>query len=159
MAERQLSAGLRALIERESNKQLIKFVFIGGFAVLTDLACYYLFLQLFPEGAGFGWLQNEMIAKSLSFLCGLSVTYQFNKRWTWRRKDKNNRRLLNFMLLYGVSLLLNVGLNSYFLTTLHARPMFAEVPNKYLVAFVGATGICAAFTFVGQKFWIFRSPE
>lgn len=159
MDERQLSTGWRALLLKETNKQLIKFVFIGGVAVLTDLACYYLFLQLFPEGAHLAGMQNEAIAKSLSFLCGLSVTYQFNKRWTWRRKDKSNRRLVKFLLLYGVSLVMNVSLNTFFLDLLHTRPMFADIPFKYLVAFVGATGICAAFTFVGQKFWIFRTPE
>ena len=127
--------------------------------MLTDLACYYLFLQLFPEGAHFGWMQNEAIAKSLSFLCGLSVTYQFNKRWTWRRKDKSNRRLVKFLGLYGVSLVMNVSLNTFFLSTLHTNTLFTDIPFKYLIAFVGATGICAAFTFVGQKFWIFRTPE
>jgi putative flippase GtrA len=157
--ERQLTAGWRSILLKETNKQLIKFAFIGGLAVLTDLACYYLFLQLFPEGAHVGWMENEAIAKSLSFLCGLSVTYQFNKRWTWRRKDKSKRRLVKFLLLYGVSLVMNVSLNTFILSTLHTNALFADLPFKYLIAFVGATGICAAFTFVGQKFWIFRTPE
>ena len=70
----------------EGKKQLTKFAFIGGLAVLTDLACYYLFLQLFPDDAFPRPLDNEAVAKTLSFLCGLSVTYQLNKRWTWRRR-------------------------------------------------------------------------
>jgi putative flippase GtrA len=142
----------------ETNKQLVKFVFIGGFAVLTDLAFYYLFLNILPERAFGGWVENEALAKSLSFLCGLSVTYQFNKRWTWRRKDRSNRRLVKFLMLYGVSLVLNVSLNTFFLYELHENALLEAVPFKYFVAFVGATGICAASTFVGQKFWIFRQP-
>ena len=55
----------------EGKKQLTKFAFIGGLAVLTDLACYYLFLQLFPDDAFPRPLDNEAVAKTLSFLCGL----------------------------------------------------------------------------------------
>ena len=96
------------------------------------------------------------MSKTLSFLCGLSVTYQLNKRWTWRRRDRSNRRLVKFLMLYGVSLILNVSMNSLFLAVLHRNDVFAAVPHKYLVAFVGATGICSVFNFIGQKFWIFK---
>ncbi len=81
-------------------------------AVLTDLACYWIFLNLLPEEVANGTMRNEVVAKALSFLCGLLVTYQFNKRWTWRRKDRNNRRLVKFMLTYGISLVLNVVINT-----------------------------------------------
>jgi putative flippase GtrA len=96
----------------ETKKQLTKFIFIGGLAVLTDLACYYAFLQALPDALFPPPLNNEAVAKTLSFLCGLSVTYQLNKRWTWRRKDRSNRRLVKFLGLYGVSLVLNVSMNS-----------------------------------------------
>ena len=43
-----------------------------------------------------------------------------------------------------------------FLAVLHQNDLFAAVPHKYLVAFVGATGICSVFNFIGQKFWIFK---
>lgn len=141
---------------KESNKQLVKFGFIGVLAVLTDLACYWAFLNLLPENALPGGLGNEPLAKTLSFLCGLSVTYYFNKRWTWRRRDRNDRRLAKFLLTYGISLILNVGINSGLLYGMTIEP-FTDIPNQYLVAFIGATGICSAFNFVGQKFWIFNS--
>lgn len=140
----------------ETKKQLTKFIFIGGLAVLTDLACYYAFLQALPDALFPAPLNNEAVAKTLSFLCGLSVTYQLNKRWTWRRKDRSNRRLVKFLGLYGVSLVLNVSMNGLFLWVLHQHDTWSWVPRKYLMAFVGATGICAVFNFVGQKFWIFK---
>jgi putative flippase GtrA len=140
----------------EGRKQLVKFGFIGGLAVLTDLVCYYAFLQVLPDALFPAPVNNEAVAKTLSFLCGLSVTYQLNKRWTWRRKDRSNRRLVKFLGLYGVSLVLNVSMNGLFLWILHQYSTWSWVPRKYLVAFVGATGICAVFNFVGQKFWIFK---
>jgi len=142
----------------ETHKQLTKFAFIGGLAVLTDLSAYWVFLNVLPENALPGNLGNEALAKTLSFLCGLMVTYHLNKRWTWRRKDHSKRRFVKFMLTYGVSLLLNVGINSGLLHVLHEQVAFAEVPFKYFIAFVGATGFCATFNFLGQKFWIFKSP-
>jgi putative flippase GtrA len=142
----------------ETNKQLTKFAFIGGLAVLTDLGAYWVFLNSLPENALPGTLGNEALSKTLSFLCGLMVTYHLNKRWTWRRKDRSNRRFVKFMLTYGVSLVLNVGINSGLLHVLHGEVMFADVPYKYFIAFAGATGFCASFNFLGQKFWIFKSP-
>jgi putative flippase GtrA len=142
----------------ESNKQLVKFGFIGVLAVLTDLGSYWAFLNTLPENALPGMLGNEALAKTLSFLCGLMVTYHLNKRWTWRRRDRNDRRFVKFLLTYGVSLVLNVGINTGMLQLLHHRAAFASVPHKYLVAFAVATGLCSGFNFMGQKFWIFRHP-
>ncbi len=149
----------RARALSENRKQLTKFVLIGGLAVLTDLACYYIFLNLIPADAFSPPLDNEAVSKTLSFLCGLSVTYWFNKRWTWRRKGRDNGRLMRFLLVYGMSLLLNVGINSGLLHLLHTQPLLSAVPFKYLIAFMGATGFCSAFNFVMQKFWIFKLGE
>lgn len=143
----------------ETNKQVSKFAFVGVLAVLTDLAAYGALLHLLPENALPGTLGNEALAKTCSFLCGLMVTYHFNKRWTWRRRDRDNRRFANFMVLYGVSLALNVGTNTGMLALLHGPDALAWVPHKYLVAFLVATGSCAVFNFVGQKFWVFRGAR
>src|SRR5436190_3997117 len=102
----------------ESRKRLIKFILIGMLAVLTDLAMYWVFLNTLPEHALPGTMGNEVLAKALSFLCGLMVTYHLNKRWTWRRKDRSNRRFVKFLLTYGFSLALNVTLNAALLRLL-----------------------------------------
>lgn len=149
----------RAKALSENKKQLTKFVLIGGLAVLTDLAFYYVFLNLIPADSFTPPLTNEAVSKCLSFLCGLSVTYWFNKSWTWRQKDRDNARLMRFLLVYGISLALNVGINSGLLDLLHSQAVLARVPYKYFVAFAGATGACSAFNFLGQKFWIFRPGE
>ena len=142
----------------ESRKQVVKFGLIGVLAVLTDLSTYWVFLNTLPENFASGSMRNEVVAKALSFLCGLLVTYQFNKRWTWRRKDRSRRRLVKFMATYGISLVLNVAINTGMLELLHHQDPFTALPFKYFIAFGVATGTCATFTFVGQKFWIFKDP-
>src|SRR5688572_11201374 len=91
--------------------QIIKFTFVGAIAALADLSFYYFFLQVLPE---FTWssLSNEFLAKGLSFVIGTTVTYYLNKFWTWKKKGRSTRRILKFLGLYGVTLLINVGVNS-----------------------------------------------
>lgn len=139
-------------------KQLLKFIVIGLLAVLVDLVCYYVFLNLLPEKS-FYFIGNEVFAKTLSFLCGLSITYFFNKKWTWKQKGSSKRRFAKFVTLYGFSLILNVGMNSAFLYILKSHALFTNLPYKYLIAFIGATGISATMNFLGQKFWVFLAPK
>jgi putative flippase GtrA len=89
-------------------------------------------------------------------LCGLSVTYTLNKLWTWKKKDRSKKRLIKFGVLYGFSLLLNVFTNSTLLYMLHEYKDLLNLPYKYFIAFVGATGVSAVFNFIGQKFWVFH---
>jgi putative flippase GtrA len=84
------------------------------------------------------------------------VTYTLNKLWTWKQRDRSNARLLKFAVLYGVSLFLNVFTNSTLLYLLNEYKDILDLPFKYLIAFVGATGMSAVVNFVGQKFWVFR---
>jgi len=143
----------------ESNKQAIKFIIIGVMAVITDMICYYIFLSVLPEKV-LG-MENEVVGKAMSFLCGFSVTYTFNNRWTWRKSDHSRGRLMKFVFLYTMSLVINVVLNSSFLFILKEYSYIFDFPYKYFIAFIGATGFSSIFNFLGQKFWVFadRTPE
>ena len=136
-------------------KQLVKFTMIGVLAVLVDLTCYYLLLNLFPEKM-LGSVPNESVAKTISFLCGMSVTYSLNKLWTWKKRDRSRTRMVKFGALYGFSLVMNVAVNSSLLFLLHHFAHVVDLPSKYLIAFVGATGFSAVMNFLGQKFWVFK---
>lgn len=138
--------------------QIIKFTFVGAVAALADLSFYYLFLQILPE---FIWssLNNETLAKGLSFIIGTTVTYYLNKFWTWKKKGRSTERVLKFLGLYAVTLLINVGVNSMLLYLFHYYQDFYNVPNKYLIAFVGAAGASACVNFIGQKFWVFKHSK
>lgn len=136
-------------------KQLIKFTLIGMLAVLVDLACYYVLLNILPENwpLGFGL---EDVAKAISFLCGMSVTYTLNKLWTWKAKSRSKKRVLNFTILYTTSLFINVISNSKMLDLLHEVDLLKPLNYKYLIAFIFATGVSASLNFLGQKFWVFK---
>lgn len=142
----------------ELNKQLIKFTLIGLLAVLTDLIFYFIFLNIIPSNL-FDFLSTESVSKALSFVCGIFVTYNLNKYWTWRKRDRSHKRLAKFTVLYSTSLFLNVAVNGTALYILKNYEWLAFLPKKYLIAFVAATGASAIFNFTGQKFWVFKTKE
>ena len=139
-------------------KELIKFTLIGILAVLVDLGVYWTLLNILPEHV-LAIISNEAFAKTISFLCGMVVTYSLNKLWTWKQRDRSNKRLVKFAVLYGVSLFLNVFTNSTVLYILEHNKDIYDVPYKYFIAFIGATGMSAIVNFAGQKFWVFRVRE
>lgn len=139
-------------------KQLVKFTLIGLLAVSVDLLCYFILLNLLPKKP-FQIIGNEAIAKSISFMCGMTVTYFLNKFWTWKKKDRSHKRLVKFVVLYGIALLINVGSNSVLLYLLHQYRNLVDLPFKYFIAFVGASGLSASVSFMGQKFWVFKTSD
>lgn len=141
-----------------SKKQLIKFTLIGIFAVMIDLNFYYTFLNVLPE-TSFFFITKEEISKAMSFLCGMTFSYFLNKFWTWKKKDRSKRRVAKFTLIYGISLLLNVTVNAVLIFLLHNFKNLIDLPNKYFIAFIGATGVSAILNFAGQKFWVFKTAK
>lgn len=161
----------KSLIEKinslpDIQKQLVKFFIIGVLATLVDLMIYYILLQLIPVfeldfdlvGEQFN-PNNKDLSKSMSFVIGSLVTYNLNKFWTWKQKDRSNKRFVKFYTLYGVSLMINVFMNKLALYILHENELFMELPYKFLIAFVFATGVSAVFNFAGQKLWVFSVKE
>lgn len=146
----------------QTSKQLTKFGLVGMTAVMVDLFVYYLLSQFIDVN----------ISKALSFASGTFVTYNLNKFWTWRQTDKNNTRLFLFLILYAMSLLINVGVNSLALQYLpkseiiislrdlgnELNQLFAMKTDKF-VAFFIATAVSSVFNFLGQKYWVFKESE
>lgn len=141
-----------------SKKQLMKFTLIGIFAVMVDLIFYYTFLNALPKTTS-SFIKNEEISKALSFLCGMTFSYFLNKFWTWKKKDRSKRRVAKFALIYGISLLVNVTVNAVLIFLLHNYKDLIDLPYKYLIAFIGATGVSALINFTGQKFWVFKASK
>jgi putative flippase GtrA len=140
------------------HKQLIKFTLIGIFAVLVDLVFYYTFLNTLPQKSSL-LVNNEDISKTLSFVCGALVTYNLNKFWTWKQKNRSNTRFIKFFSLYLVSLIINVGVNKGSLIALTSLSFLEPIPFKYFFAFLAATGFSAIFNFAGQKMWVFSEKK
>lgn len=124
-------------------KQLLRFLLVGTSTVLLDFLSYKIFLY-------FG--VSHSLAKTCSFLIGTIYAYFMNKHYTFEKGDQHKTDFVKFMILYLVSLGLNVGVNHLMLQALSGFRSDWVVT----VAFLFATGTSTVTNFIGQKFWVFR---
>ena len=158
----------------QTSKQITKFTISGLIAVFVDFAVYYGLSNLVGNANDIvgGSLHWNDVYKGLGFMTGTFVTYNLNKYWTWRTSDKNSKRLLNFMMLYLVSFVINILINKWGLHTFKddeialiftnheavSTSLFAFKTDK-LFAFVLATAVSSIVNFLGQKIWVFKGAQ
>lgn len=117
-------------------KELKRFLIAGFSAVGTDLVTYYILLN---------FLSHD-VAKAISFLLGTIVAFVINKYWTFEKHDKSYKEIVQFTILYGLTLGANVITNKFILVQM----------DSVLFAFLVATGVSTVLNFLGQKFWVFK---
>ena len=117
-------------------RELNKFLIAGLAAVGSDLLVYYLLLNL---------LSTE-VSKGISFIIGSVVAFIINKYWTFKKPEKSYKEMIQFGVLYGTTLGLNVMTNKIVL----------DNTNIVLVSFLVATAVSTILNFVGQKWWVFN---
>jgi putative flippase GtrA len=133
------SAQLRTLMV-----QLRRFLCIGGTSAAVDLLVYLLL---------YGSLSSSP-AKGISYMAGMLVGFIGNKFWTFESRRKCVTEPASYILLYGVTLIVNIAVNGGVLQLLYSysvEPRFARI-----AAFLAATGLTTILNFVGLKFLTFR---
>lgn len=155
----------------QTSKQITKFTISGIIAVFFDFAVYYGLSNLVGNAdqsivGNFDW--ND-VYKGFGFMAGTFVTYNLNKYWTWRTSDRNNKRLMNFGVLYLISFVINIVINKWglelfgddeisvlYTTSMEVSRTLMAFKTDKLFAFVLATGVSSVVNFIGQKIWVFR---
>lgn len=118
-------------------KQLFRFTIAGIVVLLVDAATYSALL----------FFASPWHAKVIAFIFGTITSYALNKIWSFENTDSHARSWPKFATLYGLTLLLNVGINSLMII------ITGNVPLSYLVA----TGTSTITNFIGQKYWVFKT--
>lgn len=90
--------------------QLMRFGLIGGFCAMLDFGTYQGLRALGMDGAP--WVD---LARALSFVVGTSAAYLLNKRFTFEAARGGIRQVSSFVLLYGTTFLVAVGVNRWML--------------------------------------------
>ena len=120
-------------------KQAFIFLFVGGSTVLVDYTSYILLSMADLD---------RDISKGLGFLAGAIFAYYANKKITFNYSGP--KRIYQFAVIYVISLVLNISINSASLELLaHTEP----ATN---VAFILATIASASFNFLGMKYFAFK---
>jgi putative flippase GtrA len=120
-------------------RELAVFLVVGSLTVLVDLLLY--------RGMLATGLAGVNLAKGSGFLCGTVFAYFANKAWTFGHTRPAAGSAWRFALVYGLTLLANVAVNSTALT----------LGAGASLAFLAATAVSAALNFAGMKFLVFRS--
>ena len=118
-------------------KELIRFLFGGGSAVVVDYIVYQL-LMLADL--------SQDISKAISFICGAAVGFVINKLWTFESAKFSNGEVLRYVILYSCTAVINAAVNRFVL----------EITAIEMFAFLCATGVSTVLNFLGQKYFVFR---
>ena len=129
-------------------RQIIKFVIVGGFNTLIDLAVLNLFI--FATGVASG--TPFIFFKGISFLVAVLNSYFWNRRWTFRSDKKV---FIQFFIVSAIGLFLNVGTAALLVNII--GPQFGLSDKVW--ANVGAVGgplVVMTWNFLGYKFVVFK---
>ena len=120
--------------------QLTRFVLVGALSFVVDYGIYQALL------AGGVWVH---LAKAISFIAGTTTAYLLNRRWTFNASG-GRAQFAAFVLLYGTTFVVNVGMNALALALLPAGRW------EITAAFVVAQGTATTINFAVQRLVIFR---
>ena len=125
----------------ETGGQFIRFAVIG----LASNALLYL-AYLLLTGMGMG----HKLAMSLLYATGVTLTFLFNKNWTFGHRGEYRKTFIGYLLIY----LLGYVVNLVALMVLVDRMGFQHQWVQGMMILV-----IAVMTFLMQKFLLFRTPE
>ena len=125
-------------------KNFLKFFIVGCIAFGIDITSYFALLLLdFPSA----------IAKSISFILGVSVGYILNSLFTFNNSQLAATELKKYILLYLGSMFINMTLNEYFLSFLR-DPALGN--HSLLIAVLLATSVSLLINFFGLRYYVFK---
>jgi putative flippase GtrA len=122
--------------------QLSRFVLVGSLSAVVDYGLYQALLYLEV------WVH---LAKAISFICGTTTAYLLNRRFTFVGSAGGATRFTRFLLLYGATFFVNVGVNAL---ALQVVPDGA--PLRVTVSWVLAQGTATAINFLVLRTVVFR---
>jgi polyisoprenyl-phosphate glycosyltransferase len=121
---------------------LLRFLLVGGTTVVIDAIVYQLLLL---GDVPHGW------AKALGFIAGALFAYVANWRFTFQGQH-HRWSVVAFVVVYLCALGLNVGANALVLAVVGDERTW-----QVGLAFLVATGLSAAWNFIGMARFVFRS--
>ncbi|WP_028924431.1 GtrA family protein [Pseudonocardia acaciae] len=122
--------------------QLSRFVLVGGLSALVDYGLYQALLHLDV------WVHG---AKAISFICGTTTAYLLNRRFTFTGDTGGAGRFTGFLLLYGLTFFVNVGVNGL------ALKIIAEgTPMRVTICWLLAQGTATTINFLVLRTVVFR---
>lgn len=116
---------------------LVKFLLVGGTTTAIDFVIYTFLGR---------WL-SPVPAKLISMLCSTLFAFFINKNWTFQNKEQG---LLVSLGKYYLAQAANIATN----VTVNA--LLLRLTGRWILAFIGATGIATCVNYLLQRLFVFR---
>lgn len=127
--------------KRGLRSQFGRFVAVGAVSALVDFGIYFLLL----------WFGSVVpVAKGVSFIVGTTTAYLLNRRFTFDHSAGGRSRFVGFLLLYGTTFFLNIGVNAL------AIELLPDTVLRLPIAWVIAQAAATAVNFVLLRTVVFR---
>lgn len=121
-------------------QQLLRFGVVGVSCVAIDFLVYMSLGALTPL--------STVVAKGISYICGMIVGFWGNKLWTFQSQQRTLAEPVFYTLIYAITFATNIGINQLAIELLGGEAR--------LLAFLFATGITTILNFCGMKLLAFR---
>lgn len=135
-------------------KSILQFIQFNLVGILNTAVDFSVFSLLILVG------MNRFVAQPLSYSCGITNSYFWNKYWTFQAKSQIKvKEVLKFILVnlvsLGVSIVLFYLFDNIFseIPLLQHRLIFIEM--NVLLTKILATFGAMVVNFFGNKFWVF----
>jgi len=138
------SPATAAATERRSRLvvQLSRFVLVGSLAAVVDYGIYQTLLHLDLHAS---------LAKAISFICGTTAAYLLNRRFTFNAPSTGGAgRFTGFLLLYGSTFFVNVGVNAV------ALKLIPEMSLRITICWLIAQATATCINFLVLRAVIFK---
>lgn len=92
---------MKKLLNKIDIKRVIRFLVSGGSAAAVEFFVFILLL---------GWINNIFAVNSISFLCGLMVSFSLNRKWVFGSNANVKKQFVEYFALALINMLLSGGL-------------------------------------------------
>ena len=121
-----------------TKRELIKFGIVGLCSTFFNYITYIILYLL----SG-----NIILASIIGYSVGLFNSYQLGKKWVFKAKTSNNKRLIiSFLLVYAIGCFVSSTIIF----------MINKVYATYNIAWIIGTSYSVVNNFIGSKFIIFK---
>ncbi|MDT7606016.1 MAG: hypothetical protein QOG96_519 [Pseudonocardiales bacterium] len=125
-------------------RQLSRFVLVGCMSAVVDYGLYQTLLHLDL---------HTSLAKAISFICGTTTAYLLNRRFTFNAPTvRGASRFTGFLLLYGTTFFVNVGVNAV------ALKLIPDMSLKTTICWLLAQATATCINFLVLRTVVFRLP-
>ena len=86
------------MINNSQSKRILRFLASGGSAAAVEFFVFMLLL---------GWVDNTLVGNSISFLCGLMVSFTLNRKWVFGSQAGVKKQFIEYFILAIINLTLS----------------------------------------------------